>query len=184
MKLIAKERSVGKRSFISKIRNEGNIPAVMYTKGKEPVQIEVSGADFNAALRQLEKGHLPNTVFELNFENGVKKAIVKDIQYHRTTYDILHLDFYELQEHEAIKVNVPLHFTGVAECQGIKLGGFLRPIKRHIQVKCLPDHIPDAFHLNIKELGLKQAKRVKDITFPENVNCLFGKEEVVVVIGK
>lgn len=89
-----------------------------------------------------------------------------------------------MQEDQEVTINVPLHFKNVGECSGIKLGGFLRQIKRHVKVRCLPKNIPSEFSLDIKEMGLKQAKRIKDLVFPEGVQSMFGKEEVVVVIAK
>lgn len=183
MKLTANTRSCGKSSLLSKSRIEGFIPAVIYSKGKETETIQVLNSEFDAILRKIEKGHLPTTIFELHFGGKVRKAILKDIQYHRTSYKVLHLDFLEFQDN-VISVNVPVHFTSVAECSGIKLGGFLRQLKRHVKVECLPKHIPSAFYIDVKELGLNQVKRVRDIIFPEGVEPLLGKDEVIVAIGK
>ncbi|MBI5274716.1 MAG: 50S ribosomal protein L25 [Chlamydiales bacterium] len=184
MKLTANARSCGTGLLLSEIRNNGHIPAVIYSKGKETEVIQILASDLEAILRKIEKGHLATTVFELHFGNKVRKAILKEIQYHRTTYQILHLDFQELQHVEFVSVNVPVHFTSVADCTGIKLGGFLRQLKRYIRVKCPPSKIPSAFYVDVRELGIRQSKRVKDIAFPEGVQPLAGKEELIVAIGK
>ena len=99
----------------------------------------MKGAEFEAVLRKLPKGYLPTTIFELDMEGKTKKAIVKDIQYHPTTYRILHLDFLILEPKITVDVKVPINCIGEADCVGVKLGGFVRPVKRHVEVRCLPD---------------------------------------------
>ncbi len=184
MKLTAQTRGCGKHSIVNQIRNNGNIPAVIYSKNNEAETIEVAGTEFQAILRSIEKGHLPTTIIELKFGDKSRKAIVKDIQYHKTTYNILHLDFLELVDGNEITLNVPVHFVNAAECIGIKLGGFLRQLKRHVKVKCDPKHIPSGFYLDLKDLGLRQVKRVGDISFPKGVEPLVGLKEVIVGVGK
>jgi len=184
MKLTASTRGCGKFSIVNQIRNNGNIPAVIYSKNHEAETIEVSGPEFHTILRTIEKGHLPNTTIELDFDGKKRKAVVKDIQYHKTTYNILHLDFLELRADNEITVNVPVHFVNASECAGIKLGGFLRQLKRHVKVKCKPKHIPSGFYLDLKDLGLRQVKRVGDIEFPEGVEPLAGLKEVIIGVGK
>lgn len=184
MKLSLSKRKAEKKSEKGLIRHRGNIPAVIYSKGKENHYISVNGNDFNALLRQIPQGHLPTTVIELEGEGLSLKAIVKDIQYEATTYNILHLDFLELQSERPINVNVPIRCVGVADCPGIKLGGFLRQVMRHLKVNCLPKDMPKELLIDIKDLGIKQTKRIKDLVVPGAVTPLASMNEVIVVIAK
>jgi len=84
----------------------------------------------------------------------------------------------------AVCVKVPINCIGVADCAGIKLGGFLRQVIRHVKVECLPKKIPEEFQVDIKDLGIRQSKRLSDISMPEGVKPLANLEEVVVVIAK
>jgi large subunit ribosomal protein L25 len=185
MKLSVKKRSAAQKSTAKALRREGNIPAVLYSKGQEGTSIAVDGRDFDAARRQITKGHLPTTVFTLTDEDGSeRKAIVKAIDYHPTSYRILHLDLMELHDDVLVNVKVPITPTGVMECAGIKLGGVLRQVIRHMPVRCLPKDIPTDFKLDVKSLLLKQSKRLKDLVMPETVAPLADLNEVAVVIAK
>ena len=184
MKLSLSKRKADKKSEKSLIRHRGNIPAVVYSKGKENHFISVDGNEFNAILRQIPKGHLPTTVIELEGEGLSFKAIVKDIQYESTTYNVLHLDFLELQKETPVNVNVPIRCIGVEECPGIKLGGFLRQVMRHVRVNCLPKDMPKEVVVDVKDLGIKQTRRIKDVVVPQEVAPLAAREDVVVVIAK
>lgn len=184
MKLKTSKRAHEKKSELTTIRVEGDIPAVAYSKSSGSFPIRVSGADFNGVLRTMEEGHLPTTVFELDIDGATKKAVVKDIQYHPTTYQVKHLDFLLLEDNQEVMINVPVRCIGVAECVGVKLGGFLRQIKRHIKVKCLPENIPTRFDLNVRDLGINQSLKAKHIQLGTNVKMLFPENEVVVTIAK
>ncbi len=184
MKLTTTERVHGKKSELNRIRHEQNIPAILYDKTGSNKALTISGADFSKALRAIEKGHLSTTVFELDMNGHAVPAVVKEVQYHKTTYAVLHLDFQKLEKKESVAINIPVTYTGVDDCVGIKLGGFLRQVKRTIRVKCMPDHLPKNFVLDIKNLGIRQSKRIKDIELPANIEVLDDLENVVVTIAK
>src|SRR5690348_11485465 len=138
MKLTVKPRVGEKKSDIKQIRREGNIPAIVYSSKGQPKKIVVDGVEFSAVLRQMQLGHLPTTLFTLVDGNAQQRVIIKDVQYDLTTYNVAHLDFAELVDDVPVSVKVPVTCTGVAECVGVKLGGFLRQVLRHIKVECLP----------------------------------------------
>ncbi|NGX57772.1 MAG: 50S ribosomal protein L25 [Chlamydiae bacterium] len=184
MKLNIIERSKEKKRESNRIRRSGDIPAVLYGRGIESETVTVKGEEFAATLRAIPKGRLSTTVFTLVGKAGKeRRAIVKDIQYHSTTYNILHLDFEILEKDVRVNVKIPIECTGVLDCIGIKLGGVLRRVIRYIQVNCLPDDIPTVFEVDVKDLGVRQYRKLKDLAIPENVRPLANLEEVAVVIA-
>lgn len=184
MKLTAKKREGEGKSALNQIRRAGNIPAVFYAPGQPGQSIEITGSEFEAHLREIKKGTLSTTIFEIELDGKKKKAIVKDIHYDVTSYRIIHLDFEELKDDVPIRVRVPIECVGVGDCAGIKLGGFLRQVIRFVKVKCLPKDLPSQFEIDVQHLSMKQSKRLSDILLPKNVELLARPEEVVVVIAK
>ena len=184
MNLTAKKRAKDTKAQINQIRREGNIPAVFYAPQSPAVSIEVEGAQFEAALRHIPKGRLATTVFTLKVDGKTTKAIVKDIQYDVTTYNVIHLDFEELKEGVPVRINVPIECTGMEECVGIKQGGALRQIIRSVRVECLPGDIPREFFIDIRELSMRQSKKLSALEMPKGVRALAKADEVVAVIAK
>lgn len=182
--LATQQRNELSKGATKQLRRAGSIPAVLYGKGTDPQSVSVDCAAFEAALRKTADGQLATTRFTLEIDGKSTEAIVKGIQYHVTTYEILHLDFERLVEGAEVTVKVPLRYEGVAECAGVKLGGVMRKVIRAVSVRCTPDNIPAEFVLDVRRLGLKQSKRVRDIALPEGVKMLSKGEEVVVVIAK
>jgi large subunit ribosomal protein L25 len=184
MKLTAVKRASLKKSDSKRIRRSGDIPAVLYSP-KHPVEpIVVKGVEFYALIRNIQPGKLSTKTLILSLGHKERHVIIKDIQYQPTTYQVSHLDFEELVDDIPIIVRVPVTCTGVAECSGVKMGGFLRQIMRHVLVECLPANIPIEFTVDVKNLGIRQSRRLGDIELPKEVKPLTSRDEVIVVVAK
>ena len=179
MELSVFKRSGIKKSENTKIRIDGGVPAVIYGK-KQNENIYINKMEMETVLRNLPKGSLSTTVFELK---GIGKAIIKEIQYHPTSYNLLHVDF-ALLEKAPIKVKVPITVIGEDKCPGIKLGGVLRKVIRSVKVRCLPEHMPKEFVVDIAEMNLGDSKRLSDIAIPSNIVPMVNLGEVAIVIAK
>jgi large subunit ribosomal protein L25 len=185
MKLEISQRTAGKKSETNRLRREGFIPAIIYVQGKPAVDITIKNSDYQGLMRQVLPGRLSTTVFSLVDSKGkTHKALIKEIQYHPTTYNVLHLDFIELQDKEKVNVKVPIECTGIADCVGIKLGGALRQVIRYLLVRCLPKDIPSVLELDIRNLGPRESRKLSDLAIPETVQPLMDLHEVMAVIVK
>jgi large subunit ribosomal protein L25 len=168
-----------------RLLSKGLIPCVIYSQGKVGINGSVKKVEIEAMMRHLEQNFLPTTIFTLKIEDGKKvKAIVKDIQYKVTTYDVIHIDFLELVENHKVTVKVPIRFLKGNECPGVKAGGFLRPVMAHIRVRCLPKNIPSFFEVDCKDCNFGITKKVSDIQIPKNVECLEKQNDTIVTVCK
>ena len=184
MKLTVTSRAGRKKTDTKQTRREGNIPGILYAAGKTPEAIVVDGKEYATLTRKITPGQLSTTVFALQMGGKERKAILKEVQYEITRYDVSHLDFIELIEGQPVQVKIPVTITGAVDCAGVKLGGFLRQVVRFVEVECLPKHLPTEFVIDVRELGIGQVKRVSDLKIPEKVTPLIGKDDVIVVIAK
>ena len=95
-KLKAKRRSTLGKASTNALRKEGNIPAVIYGKGKETVAVELNSKEVKNAFAT-DAGR--NTLIDIEIEGGKKKesklSILRDIQMDHLTNTALHLDFLE-----------------------------------------------------------------------------------------
>lgn len=184
-KLQVLERKAGKKSETKKLRRDGSIPAVMYVRGKESKSLTINRQDFEALLRKIEPRRLATTVLNLELEDGKKqRALIKEIQYHKVTYKPIHLDFEELAENTPISVNIPIECVGAIDCVGIKAGGLMRQVIRHVRVSCLPKDMPTVFELDIRNMNINDAKRLLDLEIPAGVKVLAKMDVVIVAIVK
>jgi ribosomal protein L25, Ctc-form len=184
MKLTMKQRESGAKCAVKQMRRGGDIPAVLYSSSASAQMIAVDAVEFSALLRQIKSGRLPTTVFALHAGNKQHRALIKEVQYHPTTYRPIHIDFEELHDNVPVSVKVPISCTGIVNCVGIKLGGFLRQVVRHVKVECLPKHIPGEFVLDVKDLGVNQSLSLAEVAMPTGVKPLIAADQVLVLIAK
>ncbi len=184
MKFSFEKRTVGKKGEINRIRREGNVPCILYGHKKEGEPAVIKGEEVQTLLRNMKSGMLSTTVFELHAGSAKHKAIVKEIQYHPVSYAVLHIDFALLSDDVPVTLNVPIELIGVADCVGVKLGGFIRQSIRTLKVTCLPKHIPEKFTLDVRDLNIAQSKKLSDIAIPDQVRPRAKMDEVAVVVGK
>ncbi|MBA3237478.1 MAG: 50S ribosomal protein L25/general stress protein Ctc [Parachlamydiaceae bacterium] len=185
MKLTYSKRNAERKSETKRLRLAGAIPSIIYTRGQESTNIAVQTSDFTSLVRNVKPGHLSAQVFSLVGEDGSqRRALLKGIQYEPTTYQVIHLDFEELVEGHKVNVKVPIEWVGAADAVGVKLGFVLRAVIRSMPVSCLPEHIPTSFQLDVRTMGARDVKRLKDLEIPENVRPLKDLNEVIVVMAK
>lgn len=178
-------RQTQTKGQVKRLRRSGKLPAVIYSQSKTAEGISLGAEDFKTVLRTCQPGFLPTTVFKLVDTSGkARRALVKDIQYDVTNYDVLHLDFQELHDDMQVSVKVPVECINQVDCAGVKLGGFLRTIMRHLRVKCLPKHLPSHFSIDVRDLNLNQFRKVKDMQMPAHVTYLGRADDVVVSVVK
>jgi large subunit ribosomal protein L25 len=148
----------------NRLRAGGRIPAIVYgtvKDGKTPEGVSVS-VDPRAVLRILHSDSGANTLINLKLDGGESRVMVKEYQLDPITHQLLHADFYQLAMDKAITVTVPVLVKG--EPRGVKLqGGLLDFVTREIEVQCLPTDIPEHIDLDVSELMLNQAVRVRDL---------------------
>jgi large subunit ribosomal protein L25 len=158
----------------STIRKKGKIPCVIY--GGEHLE--------HVSTQINDVKHLIYTPeFKLaDVDMGGKKlkCIVKDVQYHPTTDDILHIDFLALEDGRKVKVNVPVKFKGVSP--GVKAGGKLMQTLRKVGVKVDPTNIIDELFIDISNLQLGASVRVKDIERSDNIEIMVNAATPVATV--
>jgi large subunit ribosomal protein L25 len=145
-------------------RNNGNVPAVMYG-GDEVIHFNVTPASVKNLI------YTPDfKIADLDIDGSHYRAIIKSIQFHPVTEQLLHIDFLRLIAKTPIKVEVPLRFKGVSP--GVKLGGKLIQQVRKIKVKTTPEYLVDELKADISKLDLGQSLRVKEIIVPTGIEIL------------
>jgi large subunit ribosomal protein L25 len=168
---VIEREKVGKSNTRS-LRNQGNVPCVLYG-GEKQVCFYAHENDFR---------NLVNTpdvyVVELDISGNKTRAIMKDIQFHPVTDRILHIDFLEVFEDKEITISIPVILNGLSV--GVRNGGNLMFRRRKIITRGLIDKMPDAIELDIEHLKIGQFIYIKDL---DQDGCEFLAPDNAVVVG-
>jgi large subunit ribosomal protein L25 len=151
----------GKKSA-HKIRAAGDIPGVLYGHKEDPVSLVVPEHDLWQILHHATSEHL---ILKLKIEDsaeGEVLTLVRDVQHHPVTGEILHVDFQRISMDEKIKVGVPVELNGIA--RGVKeFGGILDHGVREVTVKCTPKEIPEALPIDVSDMDIGNSIHLSEI---------------------
>ena len=161
-------------SAARRARLQNKVPAVVYHSGVEATPLSVDKISLNKALRT---GQM---IFEVNVEDKNQFVLVKEIQYHPVTDEIIHIDFQKVKEDEKISLEVAIRSTG--ESQGVKLGGLLVQMLNSVTIKCKPAEIPEFLEIDVTDMEMNTNLFVKDITLPEDVEMITAEDIAVVSV--
>ena len=161
-------------SAARRTRLQNKVPAVVYHSGIEAIPLSVDKISLNKALRT---GQM---IFEVNVEDKDQFVLVKEIQYHPVTDEIIHIDFQKVKEDEKISLEVAVRSSG--EAQGVKLGGLLVQMLNSVTIKCKPAEIPEFLEIDVTDMEMNTNLFVKDITLPTDVEMLTPEDIAVVSV--
>lgn len=161
------------------LRRAGRFPAVIYGPKMAPVNISLEMREFDRKAGAGSHAHLFK-ITSNGSEIGEKLVLVKEVQRHPVTRQLLHADLYEVDVKEKIRVDIALNFVGKAA--GVDLGGILQPIRRTLEVLCLPLQIPDEIEIDVSALGIHDAIHISDVKPPAGVEIPYESDEAIVTV--
>jgi large subunit ribosomal protein L25 len=145
-----------------RLRAQGRIPAVLYGGQKAGENAEPIAVDPKVLMRILHSESGLNTLIALSLNGSSTRVLVKEYQVDPVTHKLLHVDFYRIAMDKVLTVTVPVVVKG--EPKGVKQqGGLLDFVHREVEVECLPADIPDKIEIDVSELLLNEAIRVRDV---------------------
>ena len=185
MEAIYLESTVRDDSEIGKshlLRKKSFVPCVVYGEGKKTLPLKIERSHLIKFMHAHHGGE--NIVITLKVSSNDKKkteekpVIIKEIQTHPVSDEILHVDFNEVSLTKRIVVKVPIHSVG--EPIGVKQdGGTLEHILWEIDVECLPTHIPGKLEVDAANLKIGDFIQVKNLILPEDVVIKHDPDAIV-----
>jgi large subunit ribosomal protein L25 len=172
-------RSVAGKGASRKLRRAGKLPAILYGPKRETVSVIVDAKELGAKVASSRRSVLVRLRSE-NADVNDRLALVKELQCHPITGDVLHADFYEVDVKTKLRVRVPIACKGRAV--GVELGGILQPILREVEVLCLPSDIPDVIEVDVSSLGIHDVVHMSDLQPPPGVEVQFDSDEPIVTV--
>ncbi len=169
------------RSAVRKVRRDGKIPGVVYGQDDEPFTVEVDAKEFE---RMLHHGLGEHGMLDLNVKRGQSKkkqtVLLRELQHHPVTGEILHVDFYHIDMDQNIVTSVPVVLVGHAE--GVKKGGILEHVLRELELECVAKKMPETFELDVTNLEMGHSYHVRDLQLDEEISIHTDPNRAVVTV--
>jgi large subunit ribosomal protein L25 len=137
------------------LRSQQLVPGVIYG-GKKEINFYAPATSFKEIVYTSEF-----MLADIMVDGSTYRCILKDLQFHKVTDELIHLDFLELIEDKKVIANLPLKFVGTPE--GVRAGGKLVTKMKSIKVKSYPRFLKEYIEVDIKDLQLNANIRVQEV---------------------
>ncbi len=166
-----------------RLRHASFVPAVVYGANQPPQSIQI---EHNTILLAARHEWFFSSVLDLNVDGNVQKVLVRDWQKHPFKQLMMHMDFLRINENEAVRVNVPLHFLNQEKSLAGKTSGVVISHNlTEVEVSCLPRHLPEFIELDLGNLKEGDIIHLSQLTLPANVELpalLLGEAHDIAVV--
>lgn len=158
-----------------RLRQQGQIPAIIYGHQQEPLPVSVSEHDLGILLTHGAR------ILDISLDSKPQKVLVKDVQYDHLGVRIVHVDLIRVSLDEKLKIEISIELRGDVDASSHG-GGVVEQLLNVLEVECTAGNIPDAIQVQIRELQLGDEIRVKDLPLPPDVTVLSDPEVLVVSV--
>jgi large subunit ribosomal protein L25 len=185
-KISATGREAAGKGASRRLRRAASIPAVLYGGDAAPQSIQL---DHEKTWLASQNEWFYSSILDMDLDGKVQKVLLRDMQRHPYKQIIMHLDFQRVDENQALRVKVPLHFLNQEKSPAGKTAGVLILHElNEIEVSCLPKNLPEFVEIDLSALAIGDIVHLSEIKLPAGVEIpelKLGKEhDVAVVIAK
>lgn len=174
--LKVQERTEFTNSARRKVREQGQVPAVIYGKSTDTKSISLDSIELIKTLR--EGGR--NAIIKLDLNGKAHSVMLYEMQTDPLKNEIVHADFHVVNLKEDVEVEVPITLTG--DAAGVKDGGVLQQPMYQVSITAKPGDIPQSIEVDITELGVNDTLTIKDVKVSGKYELNHEEDEVVASI--
>ena len=171
-KLDIENRKVVGKKATKDLRKAGKVPSILYFKGEAPLSLSIEKKVLYKAMRSDQR------IYEMEINNESQYVMIKEIQYHPVTDEVIHVDFMRVLRSEKMTISVPIILVG--KSVGVTEGGILSQSLNQIEISCFPTNVPDQIEVNIEHLEINSSISVADVSIDDEDVEILTSEEISV----
>jgi large subunit ribosomal protein L25 len=170
-------RDLGGSTAARAVRRRGNVPGILYGRGREPFPFQIDVPTLRAALSG-EAGRHAILQVTVPGERQPTPALVKEFQIDPVRDRLTHIDLLAISMTEKITTSVALTFVG--DAPGVTMdGGVFDADVHEVEVSALPGDLPDSIAVDISNLHVGEAMRLSDVATPPGVEWASDPDTVL-----
>ena len=174
--LVAQTGRTAGSSASRRLRDRGRVPAVVYGHGMEPLSVSVGARELRSVLSAYGLNH----VLTLDVGGSKHLVLARELQRHPVHRTLSHVDFQVVRRDEVVHAEVPVVLVGEAG-KVQRERGILEHLLNTLTVRSTPEQIPSEITIDVGEMGIGDALRVRDLVLPEGVTTDLDPDEPVVI---
>ena len=179
--LEANIRNTKTKGELSSLRDNGNVPAIIYGGEAQNEKVAISKKLLKSLI---EKENFLSNIIALNVDGKTQNVLPKEIKYDIITDEPIHVDFLRVVPGVKIKIEVPVKFINHESSPGLKRGGVLNIVRRKVELKCPSEKIPENLVIDLDGIDIGESFKISSISLDEEVTpTIQGRDFVIATLA-
>ena len=179
LNLNVKHRNNNGSSSSRRSRSEGILPGILYGSENEPIAVEM---DLHKVEKIVNQHSSDSVLLDIDLDGiGKVSVLMKEIQFHPVTSEILHVDLQRVLANKPIQVDVSVELKG--EPEGVKAGGLLDQVLRSITVQSLPADLIESIDVDVSNLEIGDSLSICDLNISSKLTVINDQNSLVVAVN-
>ena len=179
--LEANIRDNSTKGQLNAIRNDGNVPAVVYGGKDQNQKISVSKKLLKILI---EKENFLSNIITLNVDGKPQNVLPREVKYHILNDEPTHVDFLRVLPGVKITIEVPVNFINHEKSPGLKRGGVLNIVRRKVELKCPSEKIPESLTIDLEGVDIGESFKISSIKLDSEVTpTIQGRDFVIATLA-
>ena len=179
--LEANIRNNSTKGQLNSIRNNGDVPAIIYGGKDQNQKISISKKLLKALI---EKENFLSNIITLNVDGKTQNVLPREVKYHIISDEPTHVDFLRVLPGVKIKIEVPVNFINHDKSPGLKRGGVLNIVRRKVELKCPSEKIPASLTLDLDGVDIGESFKISSVNLDSDVTpTIQGRDFVIATLA-
>ena len=166
---------------LNAIRNNGNVPAIIYGGKDKNEKISISKKLLKALI---DKENFLSNIVTLNVDGKSQNVLPREVKYHIISDEPTHVDFLRVLPGVKIKIEVPVNFINQEKSPGLKRGGVLNIVRRKVELKCPSEKIPENLTIDLDGVDIGESFKISSIKLDKEVTpTIQGRDFVIATLA-
>ena len=179
--LDANIRNTKTKGDLSSLRNNGNVPAIIYGGEVQNEKVSISKKLLKALI---DKENFLSNIVNLNVDGKPQNVLPREIKYDVITDEPIHVDFLRVVPGVKIRIEVPVQFVNHEKSPGLKRGGVLNIVRRKVELRCPSEKIPGNITINLDGVDIGESFKISSINLENDVvPTIQGRDFVIATLA-
>ena len=179
--LDANIRNTKTKGELNSLRDNGNVPAIIYGGKDNNQKISISKKLLKSLI---EKENFLSNIITLNVDGKSQNVLPREVKYHILSDEPTHVDFLRVVPGVKIKIEVPVNFINHEKSPGLKRGGVLNIVRRKVELKCPSEKIPESLTLDLDGVDIGESFKISSVKLDSDVfPTIQGRDFVIATLA-
>ena len=166
---------------LNAIRNNGNVPAIIYGGKDKNQKVSISKKLLKVLI---DKENFLSNIITLNVNGKSQNVLPREVKYHIISDEPTHVDFLRVLPGVKIKIEVPVNFINQEKSPGLKRGGVLNIVRRKVELKCPSEKIPENLTIDLDGVDIGESFKISSIKLDKEVTpTIQGRDFVIATLA-